>query len=646
MAKKDLRKISIRGSLEELRAVIEELKSTQAFELSSFKRGKSEDVESPVLEHYTTLLARINHVLEYSKSVDDKKNSRNYSRIETLAFDQLKALGKKDGEVLRLIEAKEKLAARASGIKSSIAKHKETIQQLHAFDKFDLKWNKLAPTKSSYILYGIIPTPQLEKFREDFDLSEVNIFSQNNGDEMGVILIGHKSDQVLVDTIYDYQFRQAQFQFDTTPAGQIDALKADIEKLEKDAEQVRVASVLTSAEIKMLKEYYDYAANELDTENILAGTLKSKDYYILNGWVLDSEKKNLEILLKQIFPGIRLKWGRTVVLDEPPVFIKGNKITGPYQAITNMYGAPAKNDIDPNPFVAFFYFIFFGMMIGDIGYGIIMACLTGYVLLKIKPQNMGVKNLMLVVAMGAVSTVLWGVFFMSTFGISIGTPVIDPIGDPLMFMILAMALGVVHIMVGIALKFYNLMRQGQVVDAILDPGFRFMFFLGAVLALVGSGMVADISILFTIGAGIALTFVAGVALTAGRKRRGIAGKAIGGFGGVYSFVNYVSDILSYARLFGLGLVGAVIAMVANTMGGMFFGTWWGYIIGGIIAIAFHTFNLALALLSAYIHNARLQFIEFFSKFYEGGGSVFTPMGSTLTYVRISPKLLQGGSEWK
>jgi len=641
MALKQIRKVSIRGSLDELRSAIEELKATQAFELSSFRRGKNEDVDSPVLEHYTTLLARINNILDVSRVSDDKRNRGNYAAIESLKFEELKSLGQKDGEVLSLIQQKEKLGVRNNEIKAALQKASENISELNAFRELDIPLNRLVTTQNAYFLYGIIPVLQLEKFESDFDLSEIKIFKfGETEDNVGVIMIAHKSDQVLADAIYDYEFKQAQFDFAKTPVGQIEILEKEIEILNAEAELVRKSLILTGQEIKLLKQYYDYAANELDTENILAGVLKSKDYYILNGWVLDSEKKNLENLMMTLFPTVRIKWGKTVTLDTPPVYVVNKSLVQPYQSVTNMYGAPGKDDIDPNPFVAFFYFLLFGLMIGDVGYGLIMAGLTLFILFKIKPKGQGTKNLVMIVAMGAVSTILWGIFFMSFFGLEISflpSPVIDPIDEPLLFMVLAMGVGIVHLVAGICLKFYNLVRQGMIVDAIVDPLFRVMFFIGAITAVLGSGLVLDISLLFTIGVAITLTFVVGIALTAGRKRRGIGGKVIGGFGGIYSFVNYISDILSYARLFALGLVGAVVALVANTMAGMFMGAWWSIPIGLIVALIFHTFNLALAILSAYIHNARLQFIEFFSKFYSGNGSVFSPMGSNLTFVRILAK---------
>jgi len=308
-----------------------------------------------------------------------------------------------------------------------------------------------------------------------------------------------------------------------------------------------------------------------------------------------------------------------------------------------MYSPPGKNDIDPNPFVAVFYFIFFGLMIGDIGYGLILFISLTLVLVIVKPQNLGVKNLLMIVVMGSVSAILWGIFFGSFFGFTssdnellariLPRPVINPIEDAIFFLGLAMALGVVHVMAGIALKFYNLCRRGMLGDAILDAGFRLTFFIGVILFL-SSFMFDGIDIVGTVGIVVAATSVGIIALTAGRKRRGI-GKAVGGFGGVYScFVGYFSDILSYARLFGLGLVGAVIAMVANEMAAMMSGNPILMVFGIIVALALHAFNLAIGLLSAYIHNARLQFIEFFSKFYEGDGVIFNPMGGNLRYTRI------------
>ncbi|MCL2846592.1 MAG: hypothetical protein FWE38_02770 [Firmicutes bacterium] len=650
MALKPNRKVSVRGSLQELRTIIEELKKTQAFELSSFKKGKVEDMEASAVEGHATLMARVSAVLDFARSVTTDKSLRAvYGRRENLSMEELQALASRRDEVIALVERLEKLSTRSHEIKATTKKNTETMRELRPFINLDAPFSELVDTKSSFVMMGVIPTLQLEKFTEDFDLENfvINQFPTDS-DAVGIVIIGHKDDTPVIDAIHNYGFTRYSFNFERTAAGQIEFLTGQNAELVKEMEKLQVDATLTVEEIVLLKSFHDYLDNEIDTERILAGTIKTKDYYVLNGWVLDGEKKKVQAIILAINPKTKIKWGRTVELDKPPVQIQNNRVVAPYQAVTSMFGAPGKHDIDPNPFVAIFYFFFFGMMIGDIGYGLVMIVATTLFLTLKKPGG-GARQLILVILMGGISAVLWGVIMNGFFGFQImSDTIVDPIGEPMQLLVLAMALGVVHLLFGIVLNFYNLMRLGRTMDAICDAGTRIVFFIGAIMLAGGMFLGGDdgIPALQTAGMIVTITGVAAVALTAGRKRKGL-GKVVGGFGGIYGFVNYVSDILSYARLFGLALVGAVIAFVANTMGGMFmpeaitgFGDAIGAVIGVVVAVAFHAFNMGLAILSAYIHNARLQFIEFFSKFYVGDGTLFTPMGGTLRYTAIRSNLDQ------
>jgi len=624
---KTMRKVSFRGPLSELKTIIEELKSTGSFELSTFKRAPKEEVESEL----KTRLARIAAAVEFEQKVSKRKN-----QTYEIEYADLKKIEEKETEAMALVDKLEANSIRHNEIKAATTLNKETITELKNFIEMPTAFSELVDTKSAFVTYGVMPTPQLEKFKSDFDLDNF-VMSEYKAseDNTAVVIIGHKDDLGLAEVLDSFEFRRVKFDVDTTAKEQITILEK--RNLEMADEQVLIetTSALSDDEIKLLKNYHDFIDNELDTESILASTIKTKEDYILNGWVPSSQKKKIIALIKQINTDTRIKFGETVLLDTPPVQVTNKALIAPYQMVTNMYGPPGKGDIDPNPFVAFFYFIFFGLMIGDVGYGVLLFGIMMAVIWIVKPKNLSVKNLAMIIAMGSVSAVAWGFVFGSYFGITFN-PLLNPIEEALIFLGLALGLGVLHIMTGIALQLAILWSRGQKAEAILNPSMRLVFFVG--LILMAGGMLLEFGTQ-TIGMGIMGGAVGVIVLTAGRNRAGIGGKIIGGFGGLYSFINYLSDILSYARLFGLGLVGAVIAMVANTMAGMMFDSSPFLIpVGIIVALGFHAFNLAIGLLSAYIHNARLQFIEFFSKFYTGSGKLFIPLGSNLRYTKIRSTL--------
>jgi V/A-type H+-transporting ATPase subunit I len=244
-----------------------------------------------------------------------------------------------------------------------------------------------------------------------------------------------------------------------------------------------------------------------------------------------------------------------------------------------------------------------------------------------------------------ISTTFWGIMYGSFFGDAIPTiaekffgasvtlnPVwIDPVSEPLTLLIFSVALGLVQILVGLFIKMYMLLRQKRVVEAVCDVGLWIAVLLG--IAVLAGGMGLGIDALFNVGAVIACAGGVGLVLTQGRSKKGIIAKLFGGIVSLYDITSYVSDALSYSRLMALGLTTSVIASVVNILGSMGSG-----VVGAIMFIlvfaAGHLLNFAINMLGAYVHTNRLQYVEFYSKFYEGGGRKFEPLAMETKYHRF------------
>lgn len=633
-----MKKINIEGPKSDLRNVVDTLKSTGAFELNIHNSNK-ETVDEASTERGLNL----SNIRGRIKAVLDILSQKPIDATREIKYDEFKKVAQQEQTVITAVEKIEGLRDKQFELKAEIENTHTTIEELKPYLNLNIAFNILHDTKSAFVLTGLINTEQFEKFKSDYYLDNFTVSQclSTNG-RTCVVYVGMKTDEPIIRMIYDYGFERCKFNFSVTAKQKIKELDELMGTLRKEMTEVQQKTRLPHETVLLLRTYYDYLTSELDTESILNNTLQTESSFLINGWVAENAQEQVVTLLKNINRKIQIKVNDAKEFDTPPVLISNPKIIRPYQSITNLYGEPGLRDIDPNYFVAFFYFLFFGLMIGDIGYGIIMFATALIVLLVFKPQR-GAKDLIAIICMGGISAVLWGIFFGSFFGAETSdgilksifpAAVINPIEDALVFLVLALALGVAHIIVGLVLKFYNLLRQHRIIDALCDALVRIVLFAGLIMFAIGL-MVEQFAVLKTVGMVIAVSAVVLIVLTAGRKNKGIFGKITGGFGGLYSLINYASDILSYARLFGLGLVGAVIAMVANLMGGMLIGIpILGWPLGILVAIFFHIFNLAIGLLSAYVHNARLQFIEFFGKFYEGGGRTFVPLGSNLKYVKI------------
>jgi V/A-type H+-transporting ATPase subunit I len=287
------------------------------------------------------------------------------------------------------------------------------------------------------------------------------------------------------------------------------------------------------------------------------------------------------------------------------------------------------------------------MMFSDAGYGVLMVVATTLMIKFFKPDKKMRNNLKLFQYCG-VSTTLWGLVFGSIFGDApaamynlftgskltmaqlLPWPTLDPQKDALMLMVISIAFGLVHILVGMGCKFYVCLRQKRYAEAFFDTGLWMLMLVG--FAVLGVGMATSHTVLM-IGAGIAIACAVGLVLTQGRSKKGF-GKVIGGLASLYDVTGYISDLLSYSRLLALGLTTGVMAQVFNMLASMFGTSWLGIIFMVLILLIGHAINIGLNALGSYVHTMRLQYVEMFSKFYEGGGTEFEPFSLKSKYIKI------------
>ncbi len=309
-----------------------------------------------------------------------------------------------------------------------------------------------------------------------------------------------------------------------------------------------------------------------------------------------------------------------------------------------MYSLPSRHDIDPTKLLAPFYFIFFGMMLSDAAYGIIMAVGCWYILKKFKLEGMTYRMIKMFFYCG-ISTFIWGALFGGWFGdfipvaaktlfdvdIVIKPIWFDPMAEPMKLLIFSLILGGIHLFVGMGIQAYMFIRDGHPLDALFDIGLWYVLLIGLVLFGIG-GSVAPVMV--TVGKVMSIVGAVGILLTGGRKKKGIFGKITGGLGSLYGITSYLSDVLSYSRLLALGLATGVVAKVINTLGSLAGGGVKGAIVLLLAFVIGTVFNIAINALGAFVHSCRLQYVEFFGKFYTGGGRPFEPFERKTKYIKI------------
>ena len=396
---------------------------------------------------------------------------------------------------------------------------------------------------------------------------------------------------------------------------------------------------------------YDVIGLDIERAEAEQKFLKSDSTFVLEGWLPERIAETTVAEVTEACPNTFIQLLAPEQKDSPPTLVENNRVVKPYEQITDMYSSPRYREIDPNPIMAVFYFLFFGIMIGDAGYGLILA-IAGFVIGTSKRFDVGIKRLALLVGMGGISGIIWGVLFGGYFSIEFGENVnvailLNPLDKPLLLLVLSIGMGVIQIVTGFIIKFVALCKEGKPFSAIFDCGSIILLFAALICLVIG--MLPDLAPMLGITIGftppaalkiaamaLALTGVALILLFGGRNSKNVFGKIVGGFKGLYGLVNLLSDLLSYCRLFGLCLASCAIGLAFNSLGSIIMDIpIAGYVIGAIVLVVLHLFNLGLGVLSAYVHDARLQFLEFYGKFYDGGGRLFAPLGQKTKYIRYN-----------
>jgi V/A-type H+-transporting ATPase subunit I len=497
----------------------------------------------------------------------------------------------------------------------------------------------IADTNSLHFLFGMVPnaTPVSaveDKIEELQLLGEVLRAGENQDGQYFLALIHPSQEEDLLSALKELHFTRIQFRdVIGTAAQNIASLEEQKQKIITQREHI--ASILKASgdQQNVLELAYDQIAVILAREESVEKLVVTDTTFSLTGWVPDSATSLLERALKSYDCDISFEEpGRD---EDVPVFLKDPGVISPFNMVTEMYALPKYNNIDPNPLMAPFFALFFGMMYADMGYGLVLILLGLIVTKKKRPSGSAGNIWKLMIICGA-TTMLFGAVFGSFFGDLVPTiaktffqvegfwykPLIDPMENAMGMIILALVLGVVHLLFGMGIKAYLLIRDGKPWDALMDVGSWWVVFAGiAVLALGGTPWVA-------------VAGLVALVCTQGRRAPKFFGKVIGGLGKLYDITSYLSDVLSYLRLMALALASGVIANVFNILAALGGDTPVGVIMFIVVALVGHAFNMAVNIVGTYVHAARLQFLEFFGKFYADGGRAFQPLTIRTKYVDI------------
>ena len=501
---------------------------------------------------------------------------------------------------------------------------------------------ELQETAAAAVTLGVCPvTVELSALQKDLgeaaELAELQQVSEDK-DQRYLMLITHKSETDLaIEALRPHSFSTVTFkELSGTPAENIAGIDVELKQLE-EARQAEEQKIIARADKRsVLQVCQDRVNQEISKEVVSERFLTNGTILFLEGWIPAENEAELLAELKDLTTA----WEINEPTDDetPPTKLKNPKWMDSINMVTEMYSLPDYRGIDPNPLMFFWYVFFFGMMFADVAYGIIIFLVSLIIIKKYNPKKTMGRMFHLGLWLGG-STAFCGIFVGGFFGnlldvfyenflpnatqpgwmqaFSAGI-IVNPVQDPMTVLIIAIAIGCVQLIMGQCIHIYMGFRDGEGVDALLDVVPWWIVFAGiACIALLGTPWVLA-------AGGLALL------LTQGRKAPTIIGKIMGGFKSWYDITSWLSDVLSYARLMALMLATSVIAMVFNTLGALP-----KNIIAFIIVfIIGHVFNIGVNLIGTYVHAARLQYLEYFGKFYKDGGVPFRPLQFDSKYVDV------------
>lgn len=658
MAAVEIKKLRLLGLKSEEDTILNILQQTKSVELK--KTGEFDGLNKGLFNSTDDLSQKISRLSlainliedsikekqKYKLEEEEEKQKKPFFSARTnVSFDDFTLISAREYEIFSLVEELEGYNARLSQIKSENAKQLNLIEQLKIYKSIDAPLNIFKDTGNTCIILGSIPS-EAEKPLTEYFAAEENAIANfyNAGALTAAVIIFPLNDKEKHNTkLSSLGFTRVYFDYDKTAEEIIQNCRSQIDNLVmlKIAVLNDIIDLKTEiAEIKLLYDYYNLALTKKEHEKEFKS---SAHVFILEGFVpvIYQDRVKESILAKT--NNVVLEFENVAGEDNPPTYTKNSGFVAPFESVTNMYSVPHPDERDPNLFVGIFFFIFFGIMLSDAGYGILLA-IGATILLRKARMEKGLKNILKIVALGGISTFIWGMLFGGWFAIelnensgAVGQFLLslrwfNPMEEPILMLGLCLGLGVVQILFGLGLRAAALIREGKRAEALMDIGSWYLFF--AAVGVIAISMLPEFEMLADIGMYMLIASLAIIVLTQSRHGKGIFGKILKGIGGLYGIVGYLSDILSYARLFGLGLASGVVGLVMNTIAGMLLPNIFLAPIGVLVLIGGHTFNIAINVLGAYIHNCRLQYIEFFSRFYKGGGHIFMPYGTNLKYFNV------------
>ena len=522
-----------------------------------------------------------------------------------------------------------------ANISREIDSNKEEIANLETYRKELSKWlnikeslGNLKAFKTAKFFLGTVAKKNFEPLKDklrNFEHTYIEEISDESSQINIMLLTSNTEEKELKNELKTYSFTEINFDFDTSFTEEYEKTKSREEELKKANEKLKEKVEKLLKLIPKLLIQKEYLDNALMRETVVSNFKATDTVNVIEGYIpLDMEEEFKKIVNKNSNKSNYLEITEVDKDDEEvPILLKNSGITGLFASITQMYALPRYNEIDPTAILSIFYWIFFGMMVADFAYGLILFILSGLALMIGKFDENKRKFLKFFFAL-SFSTMIWGLLYGSAFGdlIKLPTQVLDSSKDFMSIFILSIIFGAIHLVIALGIKAYILIKNGHFMDVIYDVFLWYLTLTSLIILLLAGrfGLSEFTKNIFIVCAVIGML---GIVVFGARDAKTLVGRIGGGLYSLYGITSYIGDFVSYLRLMALGLAGGFIASAINIIVKMLVSKGiLGIILGVVVFTLGQSFNIFLSFLSSYVHTSRLTYVEFFSKFYEGGGKAF------------------------
>ncbi|HCW52473.1 MAG TPA: V-type ATP synthase subunit I [Clostridium sp.] len=618
-----------------------DLQDENLLENNDTLKDLTKDVVDSDITKWEEQLSKVKFALQFLNNYVPKQSSFKALRQGKLSLS-LEELSKRVQEsnweeIYDKVKAKEEEIAKLENEKTKL---QGIVESLRPYENFDATLGSLHDLKETSYFLGSVSN-QYEEALSDLNDCYVEVISKDNHDVYMFALCNKDNTESVSEVLRGFGFTPFKTEEMDTPLKLIHDYNDRIINIDSDKFIIKEELAGFEEEQKKLQLAYEYFTNLVARKNISTKFLKTEKVSLIQGWVPTKQNEKLTKIADEVLGNdyyLNFEDVKEEEIDDVPIALENNDLNSAFEDVTTMYALPKYNEIDPTPIVTPFYLIFFGMMVADMGYGLLM--LIGTILaLKLFKFDDGTKKMVKFFHYLSYPTIAFGAIYGAFFGnLFPNLPrLLDSNTDVMTILGLSVAFGAIQIVFALLVKAYVLIKLGKPMDALMDSGSWLLTLCS--LGVLAAGILLNIPAAATVGKVGSIIGAIAIVATQGRSAGSIGAKAGAGLYELYGITSYVGDLVSYTRLMAIGLSGGSIAGAVNMImnmisdnGNSLIGT---ILFGPLIFIIFQTVNLLLSLLSGYVHTLRLTYVEYFGKFYEGGGRAFKPFETKNQYINLT-----------